>query len=52
MIKQNWSGRTQYFIVPGGPVDDQTAQKIKDHPQIRAGKDGLFPGMEQTWRIP
>jgi hypothetical protein len=43
MIKQNHSGRTQYYIVPGGAVDDQTAQKIKDHPLVHAGKDGLFP---------
>jgi hypothetical protein len=50
MIKQNCNGRTQHFMVPGGLVD-QVAQKIKDHPQVRAGKDGLFPGHEQTWRI-
>jgi hypothetical protein len=51
MIKQNSGGRTQYFIVAGGAVDEPTAQKIKDHPQVRAGRDGLFPGHEQTWRI-
>jgi hypothetical protein len=51
MIKQNHNGRTQHFIVPGGLVDEQVAQKIKDHPLVRAGKDGLFPGHEQTWRI-
>jgi hypothetical protein len=52
MIKQNHNGRTQYFIVPpGGAVDVETAEKIKGHPLVRAGKDGLFPGMEQTWRI-
>ena len=51
MVKMNHGGRTLHFIVPGGAVDDQTAQEIKDHPLVRAGKDGLFPGMEQTWRM-
>jgi hypothetical protein len=51
MIKQNHNGRTQYYIVPGGRVDDETAQKIKNHPLVRAGRDRLFPGLDQTWRI-
>jgi hypothetical protein len=51
LIKQNHNGRTRHYIVPGGVVDEQVAQMIKDHPQVRGGKDGLFPGHEQTWRI-
>jgi hypothetical protein len=47
MVKQNYGGRTQYFIIPGGPVDDQLAQRIKEHPLVRGGKDGLFQGHEQ-----
>jgi hypothetical protein len=45
MVKMNHGGRTKYFIVPGGAVDDPTAEKIKDHPLVRAGEDGLFPDM-------
>jgi hypothetical protein len=53
MIKQNHNGRTQHFIVPpGGAVNEETAQRIKEHPLVRGGRDGLFPGHEQTWRIP
>jgi hypothetical protein len=52
MIKQHGvGGRTEYFIVPGGYVDGKTAQRLKEHPQVVAGPDGLWPGHEQTWRI-
>lgn len=40
-----------HYVVPGGYVSADTAQKIKDHPQVFAGKDGLFPGHDQTWRL-
>jgi hypothetical protein len=38
-----------HFVVPGGYVEPEVAQKIKDHPQIVGGKDGFFPGHDQTW---
>jgi hypothetical protein len=40
-----------YFVVPGGPVEHAVADKIKAHPLVRAGEDGLFPGHDQTWRM-
>jgi hypothetical protein len=40
-----------YFIVPGGPVSDAVAAKIKEHPAVVGGKDGLFPAHDQTWRM-
>jgi hypothetical protein len=41
-----------YYIVPvGGCVDLSVAAKIIAHPQVSAGEDGLFPGMDQTWRL-
>jgi|GEM_PF-4697839 len=40
-----------HYVVPGGYVEADVAQKIKDHPQVRASHDGLFPGHDQTWRL-
>ena len=40
-----------WFIVPGGPVSDTTADKIREHPSVVGSKDGLFPGLHQTWRM-
>lgn len=51
LIKQTHNGRTRHFIVPGGDVNDDVAQKIKEHPLVCGERDGLFPDMEQTWRI-
>jgi hypothetical protein len=40
-----------WFIVPGGAVTDAVASKIRDHPAVVAGSDGLFPHHDQTWRM-
>ena len=43
-----------YFVTGvrgGGHVDDAVAAKIMKHPLVRGGKDGLFPGHDQTWRM-
>ena len=49
MIKQQTALGTDYYVVPGGLVEPETAKRIMEHPQIAAGKDGLFPGHDQTW---
>lgn len=40
-----------HYVVPGGYVEPDVAEKIKAHPQVRGDSDGLFPGHDQTWRI-
>ena len=40
-----------HYIVPGGYVAPETAEKIKAHPLVHASHDGLFPGQDQTWRL-
>jgi hypothetical protein len=43
-----------YFVTGvkgGGNVDDTVAVRIMQHPFVRGGKDGLFPGHDQTWRM-
>jgi hypothetical protein len=43
--------RGGYYVVPGGPVDDQVAIRIMSHPLVKSGKDGLWPDHPQTWRM-
>lgn len=40
-----------FYVIPGGHVSPETAEKIKQHPLVRASHDGLFPGQDQTWKI-
>src|SRR5262245_6091669 len=40
-----------HYVLPGGYVSSATAEKIKQHPLVHASKDGLFPGLDQTWRL-
>lgn len=40
-----------YYVVPGGYVEPDVAQKIKEYPGAVAGDDGLFPGCDQTWTV-
>ena len=40
-----------HYIVPGGPVAREVAEKIKQHPLVISSKDGLWPGHDQTWQI-
>jgi hypothetical protein len=39
-------GRHDYFA-----VTPEIAEKLQKHPMIIGGKDGLFPGLAQTWRL-
>ena len=40
-----------YYLIPGGRIELALAAKIKEHPQVMVGRDGMWPGHEQTWRI-
>jgi hypothetical protein len=40
-----------WFVVPGGPISEQTSIEIRNHPFVIGGKDGLFPDHDQTWRM-
>jgi hypothetical protein len=45
-------GGTQgFYVVRGGPVEPAVANRIIAHPLVRGGKDDLFPGHDQTWRM-
>jgi hypothetical protein len=49
LVLQHLKRSHEYHIVPGGRVDDDVAERIKQHHDIRANRDGLF-GTSQTWR--
>ena len=40
-----------HYVIPGGYVTPDVAEKIKSHPLVVSGHDGLFPGHAQTWRM-
>lgn len=40
-----------HYLIPGGYVEPDVAEKIKKRPGVVAGNDGLFPGHDQTWRM-
>jgi hypothetical protein len=47
----NGAGGSAHCVVPGGYIEPDVAEKIKNHPQVAAAPDGLWPGHSQTWRI-
>jgi hypothetical protein len=41
----------QFFVVPGGPVTDEVAKKILQHPLCHEVDTGLFPGIPQSYSL-
>ena len=52
LIQTNCHGRLDFWIAPsGGRVEPDIAKRIIAHPQVIGGRDALFPGHHQTWRM-
>jgi hypothetical protein len=48
----SYYGKPDYWISPAGcRVEQNIAEQIMAHPQVEGGKDALFPGHHQTWRM-
>jgi hypothetical protein len=48
----SFRGEPDHWIAPVGVrVDAKVAEQIKAHPHVVGGKDALFPGHHQTWRM-
>jgi hypothetical protein len=48
----SYYGKPDYWISPAGcRVEEKIAEQIMAHPQVEGGKDALFPGHHQTWRM-
>ena len=41
----------QFFVVPGGPISDEVAQKVLAHPLCHEVDSGLFPGIPQSYAL-
>ena len=51
MIQTNCHGRSDFWITGGIRVEPDVAKRVIAHPQVVGGKDALFPGHHQTWRM-
>jgi hypothetical protein len=52
LIQTNYRGAPDFWIAPSGiHIEPGLAKKIINHPQVIGGKDALFPGHHQTWRM-
>jgi hypothetical protein len=52
LIKQhNADGSTGHYLAPGGYVEPTVAGKLKGHPLVLAGRDGMWPKHDQTWKL-
>jgi hypothetical protein len=51
LVRMHGGQQAVYYVVPGGAVERPVADKIIAHPLVRGGRDGLFPGHDQTWRM-
>lgn len=41
----------KWFIAPGGEVSDAVAAHILARSDVQPGRDGMFPGCDQTFRL-
>jgi hypothetical protein len=51
LVQTNYNGQAEFWIPPSYRVAPSVAKQIINHPQIIGGKDALFPGHHQTWRM-
>jgi hypothetical protein len=52
LLQTNCDGRPTFWIAPVvAAFEPEIAKRIIAHPQIIGGKDALFPGHHQTWRM-
>jgi MOSC domain-containing protein YiiM len=51
LMKMHTNTGTEYFIVPGGRVRSDDAAKIIARPDVVPHSNGLFPGIEQAWKL-
>jgi hypothetical protein len=51
LVKMHGGRDAGFYVVPGGRVEDSVAAKIMAHPLVRGGRDALWPGLDQSWRM-
>ena len=51
LVLMHTSTGKHWFITPDTWVSGDIAAKLIDRPDVMGGKDGLWPGHDQTWRF-
>jgi hypothetical protein len=51
LVRMHSPTGVRWYVVPGGEVSEQIAQKIIAEPDVFPANDGLFPGIPQTYRL-
>jgi hypothetical protein len=51
LTKMHTVSGLRWFIVPGGRVTDNVAERILARPDVQPSDPGLFPGCAQTFRL-
>jgi hypothetical protein len=52
LVLAHTGGNSQYRIFPDGwPIPGEVATKLIARPDVRGQGDGLFPGLDQSWRL-
>lgn len=51
MMKMHTKEGPQFYVIPGGRVEDADAARIMQRTNVEQFDDGLFPGNPQSWRI-
>jgi hypothetical protein len=51
LVVLHGKARPEWFVMPGGPVTEQTARRILERPDVQPHDTGLLPGHPQSWRL-
>lgn len=51
LMKMHTKDGSQWFVIPGGRVSDDDAEKILQRANLTTCDDGLFPGIPQSWKL-
>jgi len=51
LMKLHTINGPEFYVVPGGRVRSDDAEKIIARPDVQPHSNGLFPGVEQSWKI-
>jgi hypothetical protein len=41
----------RWYLVPGGEIPSRIANELLARPDVQPSRDGLFPGISQTFRL-
>jgi hypothetical protein len=51
LMRMHTNTGLEWFVVPGGRVRGDDAAKIIERPDIVPHDNGLFPGIDQSWKL-